>query len=33
MLTAVEGFVLGVGAKMFQIAGPAIVYGTAASVV
>ncbi len=27
-----EGFVLGVGAKMFQIAGPVIVYGTVASV-
>ena len=28
-----EGFVLGVGAKMFVIAGPVIVYGLAASVV
>ena len=28
-----EGFVLGVAAKMFTIAGPVIVYGTAASVV
>jgi len=28
-----EGFVLGVGANMFKIAGPVIVYGTAASVV
>ena len=28
-----EGFVLGVGAKMFSIAGPVIVYGTVASVV
>ena len=28
-----EGFVLGVGAKMFTIAGPVIVYGVAASVV
>lgn len=28
-----EGFVLGVGAKMFTIAGPVIVYGTAAGVV
>ena len=28
-----EGFVLGVGAKMFIIAGPVIVYGTIASVV
>ena len=28
-----EGFVLGLGAKMFTIAGPVIVYGVAASVV
>ena len=28
-----EGFVFGVGAKMFNIAGPVIVYGTAASVI
>ena len=28
-----EGFILGVGAKMFIIAGPVIVYGTVASVV
>lgn len=28
-----EGFVLGVGVKMFTIAGPVIVYGLAASVV
>ncbi|MEA4912902.1 MAG: stage V sporulation protein AC [Oscillospiraceae bacterium] len=28
-----EGYVLGTGAKMFIIAGPVIVYGTAASVV
>lgn len=28
-----EGFVLGVGANMFKIAGPVIVYGTAASVI
>ncbi|MBQ4037547.1 MAG: SpoVA/SpoVAEb family sporulation membrane protein [Clostridia bacterium] len=28
-----EGLVLGVGAKMFTIAGPVIVYGTVASVV
>lgn len=27
-----EGYVLGVGAKIFTIAGPVIVYGTAASV-
>ena len=28
-----EGFILGVGAKMFLIAGPVIVYGTMASMV
>jgi stage V sporulation protein AC len=28
-----EGFVLGVGAKMFVIAGPVIVYGTVTSVI
>lgn len=28
-----EGFVLGLGAKMFIIAGPVIVYGTVASVI
>ena len=28
-----EGFILGVGAKMFTIAGPVIVYGLTASVV
>ena len=28
-----EGFILGIGAKMFTIAGPVIVYGTVASVV
>ena len=32
-LTQAEGFVLGVGANMFKIAGPVIVYGTVASVV
>jgi len=32
-LTAAEGFILGVGAKMFTIAGPVIVYGVSASVV
>ena len=32
-LTQAEGWVLGVGAKMFIIAGPVIVYGTLASVV
>ena len=33
ILTAAEGFVLGVGAKIFTIAGPVILYGVAASVV
>ena len=28
-----EGFGLGVGANMFKIAGPVIVYGTVASVI
>ena len=28
-----EGFIFGVGARMFQIAGPVIVYGVSASVV
>ncbi len=32
-LTQAEGFVLGVGANMFKIAGPVIVYGTIASVI
>ena len=32
-LTQAEGFILGVGAKMFIIAGPVIVYGVSASVV
>ena len=32
-LTPAEGFVLGVGAKMFTIAGPGMVYGVSASVV
>ena len=32
-LTQAEGFILGVGAKMFTIAGPVIVYGVSASVV
>ena len=31
--THAEGFILGVGAKMFTIAGPVIVYGVSASVV
>lgn len=28
-----EGFILGVGAQIFQVAGPVIVYGTATSVI
>ncbi|MDY4191704.1 MAG: SpoVA/SpoVAEb family sporulation membrane protein [Oscillospiraceae bacterium] len=32
-LTHVEGLILGIGVKMFSIAGPVIVYGTIASVV
>jgi len=32
-LTAAEGWILGVGAKIFVVAGPVIVYGTVASVV
>ena len=32
-LTQPEGFVTGMAAKMFTVAGPVIVYGTAASVV
>ncbi len=28
-----EGFILGVGVKMFSIAGPVIVYGTTASII
>lgn len=32
-LPQAEGFILGVGAKMFTIAGPVIVYGVSASVV
>ena len=31
-LRQAEGFILGVGAKMFIIAGPVIVYGVSASV-
>ena len=31
--THTEGFILGIGAKMFTIAGPVIVYGVSASVV
>jgi len=32
-LTQAEGYVLGLGAKMFIIAGPVIVYGVSASVI
>ena len=32
-LTPAEGFILGIGAKLFTIAGPVIVYGVSASVV
>ena len=32
-LTQPEGFVTGMAAKMFTVAGPVIVYGTAASVI
>lgn len=31
ILTAAEGWILGVGANMFKIAGPVIAYGTIAS--
>lgn len=32
-LTQAEGWILGVGAKIFTIAGPVIMYGTIASVI
>ena len=32
ILTQAEGYVLGVGAKVFTIAGPVILYGVSASV-
>jgi stage V sporulation protein AC len=32
-LTQAEGFILGVGAKMFTIAGPVIVYGITAGAI
>ncbi|MBR5022073.1 MAG: SpoVA/SpoVAEb family sporulation membrane protein [Oscillospiraceae bacterium] len=32
-LTVAEGYILGIGANMFKIAGPVIVYGTVARVV
>ena len=33
ILTQPEGFITGMAAKMFQIAGPVIVFGTTASVI
>ena len=33
ILTAAEGFILGVGANIFKIAGPVIAYGVVASVI
>ncbi|MBQ8523847.1 MAG: SpoVA/SpoVAEb family sporulation membrane protein [Clostridia bacterium] len=33
ILTVAEGFILGVGAKIFTIAGPVILYGISAGVV
>lgn len=33
ILTQPEGYILGLGAKMFSIAGPVIVYGVSASVI
>ncbi len=33
ILTAAEGWILGLGAKIFTIAGPVIAYGVLASVV
>ena len=32
-LTAAEGYILGVGAKMFTIAGPVIVCGVVGSII
>ena len=32
-LTQAEGFIMGMGAKMFVIAGPVLVYGITASVI
>ena len=32
ILTAAEGYVLGLGVKLFTVAGPVIVYGVIASV-
>ncbi|MBE6575431.1 MAG: SpoVA/SpoVAEb family sporulation membrane protein [Ruminococcaceae bacterium] len=33
ILTAAEGFILGVGAKIFTVAGPVLLYGTLAGAV
>ncbi len=33
ILTAAEGWILGIGANIFKIAGPVIAYGTIASVI
>lgn len=33
ILTQPEGFITGMAARMFQVAGPVIVFGTLASVV
>ena len=33
ILTAAEGWILGLGAKIFTIAGPVIAYGVASSVI
>ena len=33
ILTQPEGFITGMAAKMFRIAGPVIVFGTTASVI
>ena len=32
ILTQPEGYVMGVGAKLFSIAGPVLVYGISASI-
>ena len=33
ILTAAEGYIAGLGAKLFIIAGPVIVYGVSASII
>ena len=33
ILTQAEGFIMGLGAKMFAIAGPVLVYGICASII